>query len=73
MQNFMTGVRRGVIFLMAAGLLAEVSCENSVPPVPPSGRKVVEPRGSSDVTKPWNHTTEREGEAILGPLSNMRR
>lgn len=69
----MTRVRGAVIFLVLTGLLAGVSCENSVPPVPSSGRRVVEPRGSSDVTKPWNHTTEREGEAILGPLSNMRR
>ena len=41
--------------------------------VPDSGRQVVGPQGSTDVEKPWNATPRAEGDAILGPLSNMRR
>lgn len=50
-----------------------VSCDHSLPPVPPSRRAVVQPSGSSENAKPWNQTTQKEGEAVLGPLSNMRR
>ena len=49
------------------------SCQNRLPMVPDSGRKVVGPQGSTDVEKPWNATPRAEGDAILGPLSNMRR
>lgn len=48
-------------------------CQRPLPPVPQSHRPVVAPRGSTDVVKPWNGTTRQEGDAILGPLSNMRR
>jgi len=48
-------------------------CHRTLPPVPQSHRPVVAPRGSTDVVKPWNGTTRQEGDAILGPLSNMRR
>lgn len=41
--------------------------------VPDSGREVVGPRGTSDTEKPWNAPTKSEGDAVLGPLSNMRR
>ena len=44
-----------------------------MPPVPPSNRTVVGPRGSSDAVKPWNNTTRKEGEAVLGPLGDMNR
>lgn len=59
--------------LLVASSMVMTACESAVAPVPPSNRKVVEPRGSSDVTKPWNQTTRQEGDAILGPLSGMRR
>lgn len=52
---------------------AMVSCTNGVAPVPDNGRQVVRPRGSSDVEKSWNIITKAEGDAALGPLSNMRR
>lgn len=57
----------------ATAVLCIVGCQGSVPPVPPSGRTVVQPKGSTDVTKSWNRTTRQEGDAILGPLSNARR
>lgn len=41
--------------------------------VPDSGREVVRPQGSTSVEKPWNAPTKTEGDAVLGPLSNMRR
>ena len=50
-----------------------VSCTNGVAPGPDNGRQVVRPRGSSDVEKSWNIITKAEGDAALGPLSNMRR
>lgn len=49
------------------------ACQRALPPVPSSNRTVVAPKGSTDVTKPWNGTTRQEGDAILGPLSNARR
>lgn len=49
------------------------SCQRAVPLVPENSRPVVGPRASSNVVKPWNGTTRQEGDAILGPLSNMRR
>lgn len=50
-----------------------VSCTNGIAPVPDNGRQVVRPKGSSDVEKSWNIITKAEGDAALGPLSNMRR
>lgn len=61
------------LLLTIAVCMAAVGCQRSVPPVPPSHRTVVPPKGSTHITKPWNHTTEREGDAILGPLSKERR
>lgn len=49
------------------------SCQRAVPPVPDNGRVVVQPKGSTDIVKPWNGTTRQEGDAVLGPLSNARR
>lgn len=41
--------------------------------VPPSTREVVPPQGSTATPKSWSRVTEQEGNAVLGPLSNMRR
>jgi len=49
------------------------SCQRALPPVPDNGRVVVQPKGSTDIVKPWNGTTRQEGDAVLGPLSNARR
>ena len=49
------------------------ACQPAMPPVPPSNRTVVGPKGSSDAVKPWNNTTRKEGEAVLGPLGDMNR
>lgn len=68
--NLFSGVLSGAV-LCAVPLLG--SCQRSVPPVPQSNRQVVPPRGSTDVTKPWNHLNKLEGDAVLGPLSEMRR
>lgn len=66
-------MKTGLIAVLLMGSLCCVSCTQKVPAVPDSGRVVVPPRGSSETTKPWNTTTRQEGEAILGPLSGMRR
>lgn len=49
------------------------SCRPPMPAVPPSNREVVGPKGSSERVKPWNNTTRKEGEAVLGPLGDMNR
>lgn len=49
------------------------ACQRSLPPVPPSNRTVVGPPGSTDTTTPWNRITKKEGDGVLGPLSNERR
>jgi hypothetical protein len=61
--------------LMLAPLAAVLmtACQPAMPPVPPSNRTVVGPKGSSDAVKPWNNTTRKEGEAVLGPLGDMNR
>lgn len=61
--------------VLAGALLALLlpSCHSAMPAVPDSGRTVVGPEGSSRSVKPWNQTTKQEGDAVLGPLSNMRR
>ena len=61
--------------LMIAPLVAVLmpACQPAMPPVPPSNRTVVGPKGSSDAVKPWNNTTRKEGEAVLGPLGDMNR
>ncbi len=57
----------------ATGIILCASCQSSPPTVPDSGRVVVEPRGSESNTKSWNTIQKSEGDAQLGPLSNMRR
>ena len=64
---------RFALMALALCVAAVPSCQRSVPPVPVSNRTVVPPKGSTDITKPWNGTTRQEGDAILGPLSNARR
>lgn len=59
--------------LMIAASAVGVSCQPAMPMVPDSGRKVVPPQGSTGTEKPWNAPTKTEGDAVLGPLSNMRR
>ena len=59
-------------FLIATSAVL-ASCQTSIPMVPDSGRKVVPPQGSTNTEKPWNAPTKTEGDAVLGPLSNMRR
>lgn len=66
-------MKNGVLLCALLLCVAAPACQRSVPPVPQSNRQVVQPRGSSDVLKPWNGTTRQEGDAILGPLSNTRR
>lgn len=61
------------LLMLALVLPLLCQCQRPLPPVPQSHRPVVAPRGSTDVVKPWNGTTRQEGDAILGPLSNMRR
>ena len=58
------------LVLTALGLS---SCQNSVAMVPPNTRPVVGPEGSTGNVKSWSRVTEQEGNAVLGPLSNMRR
>ncbi len=61
--------------LMITPLVAVLmtACQPAMPPVPPSNRTVVGPKGSSEAVKPWNNTTRKEGEAVLGPLGDMNR
>lgn len=49
------------------------ACQRGVPMVPPTERTVVGPEGSTQTVKSWSGITEQEGNAVLGPLSNMRR
>lgn len=65
-------MKRLMILALAMSAVVAPGCQRSVPPVPGS-RIVVGPRGTTDVTKPWNPITKQEGDAILGPLSNARR
>lgn len=61
-----------LLSIAAMCALAAAACQ-SVPPVPPSNRTVVGPKGSTQTEKAWGTITEHEGNAVLGPLSNMRR
>lgn len=53
--------------------LSFTACELPMAEVPPNTRKVVGPSGTSANVKPWNETTKQEGDATLGPLSDMNR
>lgn len=66
-------MRKIISCVMVLSALFCVSCQTRLPMVPDSGRTVVGPQGSSDIEKPWNATPRAEGDAVLGPLSNMRR
>ncbi|MBT9450431.1 hypothetical protein [Akkermansia glycaniphila] len=59
--------------IAATGILLCASCQSTPRTVPDNGRVVVEPRGTEGNTKPWNTIQKAEGDAQLGPLSNMRR
>lgn len=60
-------------FLLPLVAFSLVSCELPMDEVPPNTRKVVGPSGTSENVKPWNETTKQEGDATLGPLSDMNR
>lgn len=62
-----------VITISLLSAISLSSCQNSVPMVPPTTRTVVGPEGSVRSSKSWSGITEQEGNAVLGPLSNMRR
>lgn len=66
-------IRTFFLLALAASAAVVTSCQRALPPVPPSNRTVVGPKGSTDKTTSWNRITESEGNAILGPLSNTRR
>ena len=60
-----------LLVVIVAGVVA--SCQPAMPPVPPSNRTVVQPKGSSESVKAWSMPTRKEGEAVLGPLGDMNR
>lgn len=62
-----------LLSLVALSAAVLPSCQRSVPSVPASNRTVVAPKGSTDVSKSWSILTKTEGDAVLGPLSNVRR
>ncbi|MDO5470437.1 MAG: hypothetical protein Q4F38_03960 [Akkermansia sp.] len=62
-----------VIASLVLTAAAVTSCVRSVPMVPPTERQIVGPEGSTRGVKSWSGITEQEGNAALGPLSNMRR
>ncbi|MBR5895060.1 MAG: hypothetical protein IKZ13_05925 [Akkermansia sp.] len=62
-----------IIAMIAVSGACLCSCQRSVPMVPQTNRVVVPPSGSTDSPKSWSRVTEQEGNAVLGPLSNMRR
>ncbi|MBQ4593986.1 MAG: hypothetical protein IKC90_06875 [Akkermansia sp.] len=67
-------MNKSVVFTAIVAVAALVAaCQPALPMVPDSGREVVRPQGSTSVEKPWNAPTKTEGDAVLGPLSNMRR
>ncbi|MBR5213069.1 MAG: hypothetical protein IKV92_02305 [Akkermansia sp.] len=67
-MNKITVLTGAVVFAALAA-----SCQRSLPLVPDSGREVVRPQGTTSVEKSWNAPTRSEGDAVLGPLSNVRR
>lgn len=62
-----------MLMLLPLAAVMVAACQPQMPSVPPSKRQVVAPKGSSDAVKPWNNTTRKEGEAVLGPLGDMNR
>lgn len=72
MLKRMTKMKK-MLFLAPLAAVMFASCQPPMPAVPPSNREVVGPKGSSESVKPWNNTTRKEGEAVLGPLGDMNR
>jgi hypothetical protein len=66
-----TAVMMMVVMPLVAVMMS--ACQTPMPAVPPSNRTVVGPKGTSERVKPWNNTTRKEGEAVLGPLGDMNR
>ena len=66
-------MKKIMILMPVLSLVLMTACQPAMPPVPPSNRTVVGPKGSSDAVKPWNNNTRKEGEAVLGPLGDMNR
>lgn len=64
---------KNILFLLSLSSVLIPACSPSMPPVPPSNRTVVAPRGSSERVKSWSTTTKQEADAVLGPLSNSER
>ena len=64
---------KNILILLSLSSLLLPACTSSMPPVPPSNRTVVAPRGSSERVKSWSSTTKQEADAVLGPLSNTER
>lgn len=62
-----------ILFILPFVALVAASCQPALPEVPDSGRTVIAPRGSSENLKPWSVPTKQEGDATLGPLSDMNR
>jgi hypothetical protein len=76
---YITGIDNNAMdkFIVLTGAVVfaalAASCQPSLPLVPDSGREVVRPQGTTTIEKSWNAPTRSEGDAVLGPLSNMRR
>lgn len=68
-----TNMKTRYFLILPMMALVLTACQTSMPEVPSSGRKVVGPRGSSESLKPWSVPTKQEGDATLGPLSDMNR
>lgn len=66
-------MKKAVVSLLLLSALGLTSCQPSVAMVPPNTRPVIGPEGSAGDVKSWSRVTEQEGNAVLGPLSNMRR
>ena len=61
------------VLLIAFAALTLVSCELPMDDVPPNTHPVVGPEGTTRAVKPWSQPTKQEGDATLGPLSDMNR
>lgn len=64
---------KNILFLLSLSSVIIPACNQSMPPVPPSNRTVIAPRGSSERVKSWSTTTKQEANAALGPLSETER
>ncbi len=66
-------MKKAIIFALLMSAVGLSSCQRTVAMVPPNTRPVIGPEGSAGDVKSWSRVTEQEGNAVLGPLSNMRR